>query len=255
MTDNVISPSEDDLTSAARSLRISHPTLGAAKLLSLLLEANPNWTVAEKRLRKVLQKAGLSASSTATTTSAPNDNEDASSHEYPTSRMIDHLAPSKWTNKVKVADFGPEKGKGLVATELIQEGGYIWVEDPLVMCLEWCASVLASSSFLRLFVPIFPDMDSNLGLMSFLCFSFFCFYYFANPTGSWRSSNAARTRACTAHDPYLFPPLPLCRVNAPPCSAIDSATRGAHRRMHFSVQLRILVPCLFLNTCAFPIAT
>ena len=151
---DVISPSEDDLTNAARSLRISHPTLGATKLLPLLLEMNPNWAVAEKRLRKILQKAGLSAPSAAAPISAINDNEDASIHEYPTSHMIGHLAPSKWTHKVKVADFGREKGKGLIATELIPEGGHIWVEDPLVMCPEWCASVPASSYF--------PPLSSSL---------------------------------------------------------------------------------------------
>ncbi|KAF9512819.1 hypothetical protein BS47DRAFT_1344910 [Hydnum rufescens UP504] len=137
MAENVISPSEDDLTNAARSLRISYPTLGAPRLLSLLLEANSNWTVSEKRLRKVLQKAGLSASSNTITPSVSNNDGDASSHEYPTSRMVEHLTPSKWTNSVKVADFGREKGKGLVATKLVAEGERIWVEDPFVMCPEW----------------------------------------------------------------------------------------------------------------------
>jgi hypothetical protein len=153
MAENVISPSEDDLSTAARSLRISYPTLGAPRLLSLLLEANSNWTVSEKRLRKVLQKAGLSSSSTTITPSASNKDEDGSSHEYPTSRMVEHLTPSKWTNSAKVADFGREKGKGLVATKLISEGERIWVEDPFVMCPEWCVPDPAPSCSLPVPIP------------------------------------------------------------------------------------------------------
>lgn len=41
--------------------------------------------------------------------------------------------------KVKVEYFGSEKGKGLVATETIDEGEEIWKEEPFIIAPEWFA--------------------------------------------------------------------------------------------------------------------
>ena len=39
--------------------------------------------------------------------------------------------------KAKVHQFGPKKGKGLVAAQVVEEGEEIWKEDPFVIAPEW----------------------------------------------------------------------------------------------------------------------
>lgn len=136
-----ISPNEDDLVAALRKLRVDHPTTGAVKLVPLLLNSNPDWTVSEKRVRKTLAKEGLSAS----TVNAPSDGarkrEDVLTEAgvpFPSSALIAGLDVSKWTSKIKVEEFGRTKGKGLVATERIEEGEHVWVEDPIFASPEMC---------------------------------------------------------------------------------------------------------------------
>src|SRR5689334_5889822 len=57
-----VSPTEEDLALELKSLRESHPSTGALKLLGVLREARPEWAVSEKRLKKVLQQEGLMVS-------------------------------------------------------------------------------------------------------------------------------------------------------------------------------------------------
>jgi len=107
-------------------------------LLTLLLTSHSSWTVSEKRLRKILQREGLGLSQSSTGTSGGsavgNDNNEIG---FPISKINPRLNISKWTKKVEVRDFGSEKGKGLVATERIEEGEVIWKEDPLATCPDW----------------------------------------------------------------------------------------------------------------------
>lgn len=133
----LVSPSDEDLGSALKTLRQSNPTTGAAKLLPLLLDSNPGWAVSEKRLRKVLQKEGLSLAVPAN----PNN------EEYPISKIIPSLEVSTWSKKVRVEDFGVKKGKGLVATESIDEGENLWLEDPLVFAPESSVQLPFVNSF------------------------------------------------------------------------------------------------------------
>ena len=97
-----VSPPDDALKDILIALRAEHPALGIAKLQNKLISQHPEWAVSEKRIRKML---GQSAS-----------------QARPTSRLIDNLNVSKWTNKVKVVDYGPAKGKGLEATQEIKVG-------------------------------------------------------------------------------------------------------------------------------------
>ena len=122
-----ISPSEDDLKHALLALKTANPTLGIPKVHTLLLAAHPEWTVSEKRTRKVLQSAGLVQTGSG---AAPG-------HVYPSSKLIDGLDVGKWSTKVEVKYFGKAKGKGLVAKEAIAEGETIWKEDPFVLAPEW----------------------------------------------------------------------------------------------------------------------
>lgn len=129
-----ISPSDDELAAVLRALRAQYPSRGAAKLLPLLLEVQPTWTVSEKRLRKILQREGLTAAGGGTTSQATVLAE--GNVPFPTSRQVAGLDTSKWTAKVRVHDFGPKKGKGLVATQAIKEGEHVWNKDPLLVAPE-----------------------------------------------------------------------------------------------------------------------
>lgn len=136
-----ISPSDEDLAHVVRDLRGKNPSLGAVKLLPLILarELDPPWTVSEKRLRKILQKEGL----TVTSGTHPSDiSPSASGNVFPTSHTLSHLNVEKWTTKVHVKDFGRKKGKGLVATERIPIGDHIWIEDPVAMSADQCVKTL-----------------------------------------------------------------------------------------------------------------
>ncbi|KAH9914053.1 SET domain-containing protein [Epithele typhae] len=129
MTAPTTAPSEDNLKAALLALKADNPTLGVPKIHGLLTSAHPEWTVSEKRTRKVLQSAGLVQTSAASG-AAPGQ-------VFPTSRLIDGLDVARWTSKVEVHFFGKAKGKGLVAREAIPEGEVIWKEDPFVLAPEW----------------------------------------------------------------------------------------------------------------------
>ncbi|KAI0354211.1 SET domain-containing protein [Trametes cingulata] len=131
-----VTPTEEELKNALLELRAENPVLGIAKIHALLLSKRPEWTVSEKRTRKILQNAGL----------VLNTNGNAPAQLYPTSKVIEGLDVSKWTQKVEVKYFGKTKGKGLVAKERIAEGETIWKEDPFVLAPEWNLYDLQMSS-------------------------------------------------------------------------------------------------------------
>lgn len=120
-----VSPAEDDLKNALVALKTANPALGIAKIHALLLSSHPEWTVSEKRTRKVLQSENL-----------VNGTQGAQGL-YPTSKMIEGLDISKWTKKAEVKYFSKLKGKGLVATGPLAEGETIWKEDPFALAPEW----------------------------------------------------------------------------------------------------------------------
>lgn len=124
-----ISPPEDELKAALLALKADNPTLGISKIHTLLLAAHSEWTVSEKRTRKVLQSEGLVQTSSAS--------GGAPGQIYPSSRLIEGLDVTKWTPRVEVKYFGKAKGKGLVAKEPIAEGETIWKEDPFILAPEW----------------------------------------------------------------------------------------------------------------------
>ncbi|KAG6819917.1 hypothetical protein H0H93_007388 [Arthromyces matolae] len=123
-----LSPSEEDLRTALVALKTRYPSLGILKTHAILLASYPDWIVSEKRTRKVLQNEGLILD-----TPSPN----GSDLVYPTSRLIPNLDISNWSSKVQVRFYDKRKGKGLVATEDIEEGETIWKEDPFILAPEW----------------------------------------------------------------------------------------------------------------------
>ncbi|KAF9450750.1 SET domain-containing protein [Macrolepiota fuliginosa MF-IS2] len=122
------SPPEDELTSAIVQLKKENPELGISKIHALLMNQYPDWTVSEKRTRKILQTQGLIVS-------APG--QALSILVYPSSRVVQGLNVQKWTSKVGVKWFDKRKGKGLIAMQEIKEGEVIWKEDPFIVAPEW----------------------------------------------------------------------------------------------------------------------
>ena len=132
-----ISPPEDALKSAVLSLRNEHPTLGVTKLHAFLLSEHPEWTVSEKRLRRMMTASGLTLApqrKVVTAAAAPG------AHIYPSSALIEGLDVTKWTAAVSIKYFDKQRGKGLIAKEAISEGQVIWKEDPFIIAPEWCVN-------------------------------------------------------------------------------------------------------------------
>jgi hypothetical protein len=122
-------PQESELISALISLKNKDPSLGISKVHALLLQTYPEWTVSEKRTRKILQIHGLVLSAVSSDSVEPRI--------FPSSQVIDCLDISQWTPKVKVKYFNKTKGKGLVAEKSIELGEHIWKEDPFIIAPEW----------------------------------------------------------------------------------------------------------------------
>ena len=123
-------PQESELINALISLKNKEPSLGISKVHALLLQTHPEWTVSEKRTKKILQNHGLVLSD-----AMPPDS--AEPRIFPSSQIIDRLDVSQWTPKVKVKYFNKKKGKGLVAENGIEVGEHIWKEDPIIIAPEW----------------------------------------------------------------------------------------------------------------------
>ncbi|PFH45727.1 hypothetical protein AMATHDRAFT_158045 [Amanita thiersii Skay4041] len=148
-----ISPPEDELRRAILDLKSQHPALGISKVHAYLLAMYPQWTVSEKRTRKILQSEGLTGSGS----SGPS--YDTSIALYPTSRVIPHLDTRRWSPRVAVRYFDNKKGKGLIATEDIAQGETMWREDPFIIAPEWEIYDLQTSSVACAFctTPLIPD--------------------------------------------------------------------------------------------------
>ncbi|KAF8549830.1 SET domain-containing protein [Imleria badia] len=125
-----IAVEEVELRTALIALKKEKPTLGVAKIHTLLLEAHPTWAVSEKRVRKILQSEGLVATDKDNGSGPPIAT-------HPVSRLNKSLDVTKWSSKVKVHYFNAIKGKGLVATDKISEGEVLWKEDPFILAPEW----------------------------------------------------------------------------------------------------------------------
>jgi hypothetical protein len=119
-----IAPPEDALVKAVKGIRVEYPSLGASKLLVILRQKNPGWSLSEKRLRKVLQQENLVA------TAAP-------AAVHPISKIDEGVDASIWTSQVAIKQFNEVKGKGLVAKQKLTEGDILWKEDPWIFASDW----------------------------------------------------------------------------------------------------------------------
>lgn len=124
------SPSDDELRTAVVRVRDANPDLGILKLWAAL-KAEAGWAVSEKRFRKTLAEVGGSASGGGAAAPAKRgravsrDDELVAHTALDTTIDVASIAP-----KVKVKMFGGTKGKGLVAKSKIEEGEWLWQEEP-----------------------------------------------------------------------------------------------------------------------------
>ena len=117
-------PPEDELVKSVRQLRAEYPSLGAPKLLVVLRQKHPEWSLSEKRLRKLLQQENLVA------TAAP-------AVVHPLSRIDEGVDASTWTSQVAIKQFDKVKGKGLVSKQNLTAGEILWKEDPWIFASDW----------------------------------------------------------------------------------------------------------------------
>lgn len=93
------------------SIRASEPDLGLLKVLNTLRTQNSTWSISEKRLRTILQKANVLSTSTALDSTLD----------------ISQIAPKVEARLLK------GRGKGLVAKEKILKGEVVWQENPWIV--------------------------------------------------------------------------------------------------------------------------
>ncbi|KZO98483.1 SET domain-containing protein [Calocera viscosa TUFC12733] len=174
-----ISPPDNALIPVVKALRASQPSLGAAKLNVLLLKEHPEWTVSEKRLKKVLQTEGLTLTTGPAVTNGKSKGPTDANTKYPTSKLNPHLDISAFTEKVDAVFISEQKGKGLVAKAPIGEGELLWREDPFVHAAEWDVYDLqqtgnACQHCALPFVPAIPTLAVACSALNHGCSAMFC---------------------------------------------------------------------------------
>lgn len=133
-----LSPSETDLVAELRTIRNENAMIGVTKFLPLLKERKPEWSVSEKRIKKLLQQEGLMVGGQEDATKIKRKGKEVDTgYSHPKSYMNDSIDVRKWTSKVDIKRIDDVKGKGLFATEQIKEGEVIWKEDPWILAADW----------------------------------------------------------------------------------------------------------------------
>ena len=102
-------PTDSDLAAALVDLRAKNPSLGTSKLHTALLVSRPEWTVSEKRTKKILQSEGLIL------VSGSSQTRDTSKADppLPSSRVVEGLDVTQWTPKVEVKYFERARARAL----------------------------------------------------------------------------------------------------------------------------------------------
>ncbi|KAG8908244.1 SET domain-containing protein 5 [Tulasnella sp. 403] len=193
---STVSPSDADLLAAIVQCQSQdgNANLGASKIHELLLAANPNWIVSDKRLRKTLRfqrEQGTENGTIESPKRPPKPKrekgktkeipDDDGILKHPTSQLNQDLQIDAWTKKVQVKYFDDVRGKGLVATEDIKAYNHIWKEDPFVYSPLWeaqdeqmqsrrCALCVQSLSAVK-YTPIACPHECSAVWCSRLCAS------------------------------------------------------------------------------------
>lgn len=130
-------PSDDAIAAFVEAARVAEPGLGYLKIYAALKRDHPDWSLSEKRFKKVAQ---TSSSSDGTALVARTGLD-------PSIRVQD-VAP-----KVDIKLFPGGKGKGLVAKAKIYKGEVLWQEDPWVSTADQCVLIGITSSSVRQLRP------------------------------------------------------------------------------------------------------
>ncbi|KAI6022917.1 hypothetical protein BKA83DRAFT_356490 [Pisolithus microcarpus] len=152
---------DDELRAALITLKQEKPTLGVAKIHTLLLDTNPTWSVSEKRVRRLLQEEGLLNNIGIANASGKANDEKEHNGVYPSSSLNKTLDVNKWSKKIEVRVF--------VATEPISQGERI----RSVLAPEWeiydlqvssracgfCSTIIRDHSLLQ--VPVLCRLQSE----------------------------------------------------------------------------------------------
>lgn len=104
-------PTDEDIALSLARVRSLYPGLGALKVLASIKSEHPEWSLSEKRLKKIINLNSPLQAQTGLDSSID----------------IKGIAP-----KVQVKLFPHGKGKGLVAREKILQGEVIWQEEPWI---------------------------------------------------------------------------------------------------------------------------
>lgn len=147
--DDKVSPSEGDVVEASKSVLASNESMGIGRICAQVLEANPNWTLSEKRLRSILKQAGLKWGEAEATNGDHVNNGDVKSNgnnkknkkkkgnsALATKTPGDSAVPSSHLDEdvpipsgVRAVYFDEIKGKGLVADRDFNEGETLFTEE------------------------------------------------------------------------------------------------------------------------------
>ncbi|KAF8637143.1 hypothetical protein AX17_003047 [Amanita inopinata Kibby_2008] len=211
------SPPEDELRRAIIDLKSQNPSLGISKVHAYLLAMYPNWTVSEKRTRKILQAEGLTMITSSHSGSFPQPNYDSNISVFPSSRVIPHLDTRRWSPRVAVRYIDNKKGKGLLATEDIAQGETLWREDPFIIAPEWEIYDLQAASAACSFctTPLSPDSplvlncsatSSSSSISPSSSSTAFCAARFCNRLCQSRSAKT-HPLICPAQNPASVPVL------------------------------------------------
>ncbi|KAI8071035.1 hypothetical protein BC940DRAFT_317419 [Gongronella butleri] len=150
--DNKRVPEEDELVQAIQQLKVDHPEWGIKSIHSHITQDRQDWQVSDKRIKKLMQSAGLTGSPGAgNSTAAPaldasvvkSGVEDDPS--VPVSYINPKLDIQAVAPKVEARMVDNVTGKGMFAATDIAKDEILFTETPLVFFPPWEGFNLARS--------------------------------------------------------------------------------------------------------------
>ncbi|KAI7865947.1 hypothetical protein BDF14DRAFT_1819467 [Spinellus fusiger] len=153
---------EASLISAIQQLKLEFPTYGIKKVTVTLNERMPEWTVSEKRVKKIMQAQGLTQSEPVIKKSGVEDDP-----SVPVSYIDPTLDFTSISSNITAKMVDPVTGKGLFTTRDIAKDEVIFQELPFAYFPPWegftmarqgsacgmCAKPLLRSSVLPFHCP------------------------------------------------------------------------------------------------------
>ncbi|KAI8390334.1 hypothetical protein BD560DRAFT_380673 [Blakeslea trispora] len=133
MTEKII-PTEEELISAIKSIKLEQPEAGIKTVTSHILTQQPEWQVSEKRVKKFMQSTGLT---NAPSTKEPIKSGLADDPSVPVSYIDPKLDFKSVSDLVVARMVDPVTGKGLFAAQDIKKDQVIFTETPFSYFPPW----------------------------------------------------------------------------------------------------------------------